>query len=235
MITCLRSNVLITVYLIVISSILQKYHSQVWISIISHILNSFVYKIIIQANMFHNTSLNASQTHKDTQDIKSQIFNHIISKLMKSVNSIRTRNKILHNNLAILAAHVGFVSSKCFLMFLLIIFVIIFDTTVKRIKTITHAQIFNQYEIIALSVMLFVQVSILISWFVSKFSQSISYFLFYKIVLFYYIFFIYYCQKNIKHLKILCLLFLKRIHKIVACLVNDNFFIRLCWCFYFFY
>jgi hypothetical protein len=29
MITCLKSNVLMTVYLIVISSILQKYHSQV--------------------------------------------------------------------------------------------------------------------------------------------------------------------------------------------------------------
>ena len=176
MITCLKSKVLITVYLIVISSILQKYHSQVCISMISHILNSFVYRIIIHANIFHNTSLKASQTHNETHDTKSHILTHMISKLINNANNIKTQNNMLQSSFAIFAAHVGFVSSKCFLIFLFIILVIIFDITTKSTKTKIPAQIFNQYEINWLSVMLLVHE---VSWVVSTFVSSI--FLFYLV------------------------------------------------------
>gem|GEM_PF-6167548 len=54
----------------------------------SHILNSLVYNIIIPANIFPNISLNANQSHKETQDIRSHIFTHIISKLINTANNI---------------------------------------------------------------------------------------------------------------------------------------------------
>ena len=132
---------------------------------------------MIPANIFHNTSLNASHTHNETHETKSHIFIHIISKLINSANSIKTQNKILQSSFEIFAAHVGLVSSKCFLIFLFIIFVIIFDTITKSTKTMTPTHIFNQYDNIVLSVMLLVQVSILNSWLVSKFSPSIFCFL----------------------------------------------------------
>jgi len=70
------------VYLIVISSILQKYFSGHSILIKSHNEKSFVVKIKIHAIIFHNISLNASQTPKDSHHnsnptSKPNISNHI--------------------------------------------------------------------------------------------------------------------------------------------------------------
>ena len=124
---------------------------------------------MIPANMFHNTSLKANHTHRETPEISNHMFIHIISKLMNSVNSISTQNNILPNNLAIFSAHAGFVSWRCFVIFLLIIFVIIFEITVKIRKTMIHVQILSQYETIILSVILLVQdVSCVVCTFVSS-------------------------------------------------------------------
>jgi len=82
--TCLRSSVLIIVYLIVISSILPKYTWSALISTISQSLNSLVYSIMIPAIIFPRISLKANQTPNEIPHRMSPTLNPTISNPTKN-------------------------------------------------------------------------------------------------------------------------------------------------------
>lgn len=83
---CLKSNVLIIVYLMVISSILQKYVSSPMISTTSPSFSSLVYKIIMPAIILPNISLKASHTPNDIHPMIRATSSPIISNPINSAN-----------------------------------------------------------------------------------------------------------------------------------------------------